>query len=179
LKSHVLKGLKFGRLTVLNRIGTRYDSALWLCGCYCGFYKEYTTGDLCRKVKSVKSCGKCYDNKLYPSEWLAWRNMISRCENEDGKDYKNYGGRGITVCDEWKNEFLSFLIHVGLKPYEEATLDRINNNKGYEPGNVRWASRLVQNNNKRINSSNLSKNHRQFTWQELKEKYKFKPSTPP
>jgi hypothetical protein len=77
--------------------------------------------------------------------------MIQRCTNPKSKDYPNYGGRGITVCDIWLNSFEAFYLMVGPRPDPSYTLERIDYNKGYEPGNVTWLSREDQTKNKRDN----------------------------
>jgi len=82
------------------------------------------------------------------SEYIAWLNARARCMNPKHPKYYRYGGRGITFCNEW-NDFSSFIDHIGKKPSADLTLDRIDNDKGYEPGNVRWATRKEQQNNKR------------------------------
>lgn len=76
--------------------------------------------------------------------------MIQRCQNSNFVDFHNYGGRGIRVCDRWRNSFEAFYADVGPKPAPNLTLDRINNNGHYEPGNVRWATRSEQMFNTRI-----------------------------
>ena len=83
-----------------------------------------------------------------------WKCMISRCENETDKDYKNYGGRGITVCNEWR-DINAFIKDMGKRPTAMHTLDRINNNKGYSPDNCRWADIVAQNRNRRCNILNM------------------------
>jgi hypothetical protein len=85
----------------------------------------------------------------YTSEYLIWKGMKSRCYNRNEQNYKNYGGRGITVCDEWRNDFPAFYEHIGPRPSKEYSVERINNDKGYEPGNVKWGTREEQANNKR------------------------------
>lgn len=86
-------------------------------------------------------------------EYRAWLNMRQRCNNPNHISYPNYGGRGISVCNEWENSFSAFFEHVGSRP-EGMTLDRIDNSRGYEPGNVRWASYFDQNGNRRNSRAN-------------------------
>jgi len=143
-----LTGKQFGRLFPLRRIGTKHDCALWLCGCLCGNYTEVTIGDLNRRTNPRRTCGACYDHIRYPKEYITWRNMKRRCFDEKDKDYKNYGALGIKVCEEWRYNFMSFLLHVNLAPNSALTLDRIDSSKDYEPGNVRWATRELQNLNR-------------------------------
>lgn len=77
--------------------------------------------------------------------------MLSRCHKRSNRAYKRYGGRGIKVCDRWREDFKNFLADVGYRPSPKHSLDRIKNNQGYKPGNVRWATRSEQNNNRRGN----------------------------
>ena len=95
---------------------------------------------------------KAKHGKRYEKIWHVWQGMKKRCYYKKHKDYKNYGGRGITVCDEWKNDFQTFYDYVSqLQHYGEVgySLDRINTNSNYEPGNVRWATSKEQRNNRR------------------------------
>lgn len=80
--------------------------------------------------------------------YAIWCAIIQRCTNPNDPAYPNYGGRGITICDQWRHDFVAFRDHVG-DPPPDLTLDRIDNDRGYEPGNVRWATRAEQNRNRR------------------------------
>ena len=82
-------------------------------------------------------------------EYLAWKDMKQRCTWPSLAQWKDYGGRGITVCREWMESFEAFLAHIGPRPSAEFSLDRIDVNGNYEPGNVRWATRLQQRHNRR------------------------------
>lgn len=81
-------------------------------------------------------------------EWKAWVNARRRCTDPNHPDWRNYGGRGITMCAAWRLSFAEFYEHIGPRP-PGLTLDRINNNAGYRPGNVRWATRAEQTANRR------------------------------
>ncbi len=87
----------------------------------------------------------------HKQEYRAWINMKRRCLNPDLPEYKNYGGRGIVVCDSWINDFNNFLKDLGKKPFESAQIDRIDNNGNYEPQNCRWVTPSENNRNKRTN----------------------------
>ena len=84
-------------------------------------------------------------------EYHIWRSMLARCFNPKHKAYEDYGGRGITVCDRWRNSFVDFISDIGMRPAATASVGRINNDKIYEPGNVRWESRFEQMRNTRFN----------------------------
>lgn len=87
-------------------------------------------------------------------EYLAWRMMIARCHRAAHIDYPEYGGRGILVCQEWREDFRSFFQHIGSRPSADHSLDRIENSRGYEPGNVRWATAKEQALNRRKRRQN-------------------------
>ena len=93
--------------------------------------------------------GYAHSGNGRPNIYRRWQHMIQRCHNPNDGDYFKYGGIGITVCDEWRKDFQAFLNHVGMPPKKGLTLDRIDNTKGYEPGNVRWATAKQQANNRR------------------------------
>lgn len=126
-----------------------------LCRCSCGTEREV----ILKNIKSgvSKSCGCISREKTtarntkhglrFTKAWRAWQAMKNRCYNKNIRQYKNYGGRGIQVCDEWKNDFMSFYNYIGDAPVDK-TLDRIDNDGDYEPGNVKWSSAKEQCNNK-------------------------------
>jgi hypothetical protein len=87
----------------------------------------------------------------YTPEYQAWADMITRCINPNNRRFKDYGGRGISVCDRWKKSFLVFLEDVGKRPNPRMSLDRENNSGNYEPGNVRWVLPILQAANRRTN----------------------------
>src|SRR3954468_10898783 len=86
---------------------------------------------------------------LRTPEYQAWLRMKKRCFNPRSKDYADYGGRGITVCDEWKDDFAAFMAHIGPRPSPVHSVDRIRNSEGYRPGNVKWSTRTEQSRNRR------------------------------
>lgn len=94
-------------------------------------------------------------NRRATPTYCSWSSMVQRCTNPNCKSWPEYGGRGITVCDRWRNSFDAFLADMGQKP-RGTSIDRIDNDRGYEPGNCRWATRAVQNKNQRRNRRQLS-----------------------
>ena len=105
---------------------------------------------MCRKCQSKRSKILATKHGMKGTrEYRIWTGMKSRCHNPNSKDYARYGGSGITVCKDWRNNFESFFKHMGKCPSSNHSIDRIDNKKGYEPGNVRWADSLQQGRNKR------------------------------
>ncbi len=154
-----LTGKRFGRLVGIARAGSDpHGSATWSFRCDCGAVVERTGSEVSRG-KSL-SCGclredlRSTTNRTHgewgSAEWHAWSSMRQRCGNERHQAYARYGGRGITVCPQWTS-FESFLADMGRRPSRAHSLDRIDNDGGYEPGNVRWATRGTQNRNRRTN----------------------------
>lgn len=154
-----LTGKRFGRLTAQWPAGKRIGSIVWLCLCDCGKLKlvglvKLTSGNtrscgcLQRECRITHGHSGVAGQKRSP-EYLAWANMIQRCTNPKYPQWKDYGGREITVCPQWRESFAAFLKDVGFRPNPNLTIDRENNDGNYEPGNVRWVTRKVQSNNQR------------------------------
>lgn len=155
-----LTGMKFNRLTAVSYVGQGSSGAKWLFKCDCG--KEIITSSYPVRKGKTKSCG-CWNEENKHNRYRvhgltgtkiqsAWSHMKQRCFNPNCKEYEHYGGRGITVCDEWKNSVAEFAKWAYENGYENnLTLDRIDNNGNYEPNNCRWVSMEVQENNKRNN----------------------------
>lgn len=95
-----------------------------------------------------------YKKSLYKLEYGIWSNIKHRCLNPNYRDYKNYGGRGIAVCDRWRDSFDNFMDDMGPRPSLKHSIDRIDNNGNYEPSNCRWATYSQQNRNQRLNMRN-------------------------
>jgi hypothetical protein len=155
-------GRRFYRLTVVAYSHKRNAHHHWLCACDCGNLTTISVTHIGRKgPKAQKSCGCLLrESTIRRStthggrktlEWDAWARIIDRCTNANAPGWKNYGGRGITVCKEWRHDFAAFLAHVGPRPSPQHSIDRIDNSQGYTPGNVRWATRTEQNRNRRNN----------------------------
>ena len=140
-------GAVFGRLTVTKTDIKRADGRRVIdCECSCGGTKQAQPSNLLRGV--IKSCGCLKHGWSSTTEYKAWVEMKRRCEL-GGRHSASYSERGIGVCSEWCDSFPAFLVSMGLKPTPSYTLGRIDNDKGYHPGNVRWELPVQQNRNKR------------------------------
>lgn len=149
-------GRIIGRLTVVSLAPRKSGNAalFWHCQCTCGNMVIHSTSRL--KFGETKSCG-CYGRELSAAgrkthghtskgkrtqTYISWHSMFSRCREKNPRTYKNYGSRGITVCERW-NKFENFIADMGERP-EGHTLDRINNDGNYEPSNCKWSLRKEQ-----------------------------------
>ena len=153
-------GVRQDKLLVIRQVGSRADgNALWECRCDCGTLCVKSSGNLRQGVKSCSTqCGISESNRrrakhgvAHGKEWRAWTAAKQRCFNPKNPQFHNYGERGITMHPAWVKDFAAFYAHVGPAPDagRAAQLDRINNERGYEPNNLRWATPTQQLNNTR------------------------------
>lgn len=155
--SRNLLGQRFGRLVVIEDGGIdKWHLRRWICQCDCGTIKSIPARYLIKgKTLSCSCLQKDFVSKLkfshglsHTPEYHAWHAMISRCENPLDDSYDDYGGRGIKVIQEW-HDFETFYHAAGKRPNNGYSIDRIDVNGNYEPGNIRWATREQQQRNKR------------------------------
>lgn len=172
LPSSVAPGQVYGRLTVLGLTSDRKNrNRCWRCRCVCGaevtvttqslrtgdsgkgrrscgcLFREHATGPL--KTQAITHGMAVYDaNGRRPPEYTTWANMLQRCNNPKSSFYKDYGGRGVSVCERW-HTFEIFFSDMGSRPSSKHSIDRIDVNGNYEPANCRWTTADVQASNKR------------------------------
>lgn len=193
---------KFGRLTVIKEMdskiypGKKYKTTvrMMLCQCSCGNTTIVGTPSL--TTGNTTSCG-CYNkeklkeaNTTHGCSWIngpqlhrdtyhIWAGMKSRCSNPNTLKYKYYGGRGITVCDKWKdskNGFINFINDMGYKPTDDHSIDRIDPTGNYSPDNCRWVTFDVQCKNKR-NSIKIEYKEKIYSLSDLAIMFNLKPGT--
>jgi hypothetical protein len=170
-------GDTFNRLTVVAVAPSAHGLRRFSCRCSCGNSIVVAATYLTRN--RTKSCGCLSKDQViaknrthglrHTPEYPVWVAMKARCLRESDACYYRYGGRGITVCREWQDDFARFLSDMGRRPTPQHTLDRINNDGHYEPGNCRWATRVQQNRNKR-NNRRMTLNGETMTMQEWAER---------
>jgi hypothetical protein len=153
-----LTGQRYGAVTVTRFLGKQQNKAYWEYRCDCGNVGSTASGNL----KLKKSCG-CHQRKALAArnrthgyttknartpEYIVWAGMRARCLNPNEPAFHLYGGRGITICESWKDDFRAFLEDMGPRPSMDHSIDRIENDGNYEPGNCRWATWKQQQNNR-------------------------------
>lgn len=165
LPKHALSpGQKFGRLVVVDQyaLPTVNGGRAWICLCECGNYTLLPGYKIYKRL--TRSCG-CLQRDVaaerttvhgnfatHRSEYIAWDVMIRRCHDPKHGAYYRYGARGITVCEEWRNSFDRFLQDMGPKPSPTHSIDRVDNSRGYEAKNCRWATKKEQAWNRKTNT---------------------------
>lgn len=163
MRAAQLEGQRFGRLTVVSRGESKRSGLTWLCRCDCGGEARPTSSALikgntrscgCLQLETVTALGKRTTTGEFAGgkptpERAAWDAMLVRCYRPTSKSYKNYGGRGITVCDSWRASYDAFLRDMGRRPSPRHSLDRKDNDGPYSPDNCRWSTAAEQTRNRR------------------------------
>ena len=154
-----LRNMRFGKLLVLEPIKKSYETKYhWLCVCDCGKEKIIMSSNLIRGISTTCGCGKIKIGEVTTKHGMTntrmfkiWSGIRKRCTNQKCESYKHYGGRGIKISEKWNN-FIDFYNDMKEGYADDLSLDRIDHNGNYEPGNCRWATSKTQNRNRRNNN---------------------------
>ena len=155
-----IRDTRIGQLTIIEQIKHPDKQTRWICQCKCGNRTERAAR--LNRLTDKSSCGCLtskgtdYRSKIY-KEYTVWKSMRQRCNDTKHKSYKDYGGRGIKVCDRWLNSFDNFIADMGFKPTVTSTIERLNVNSNYEPDNCIWLEAKYQGRNRRTNTLNNHK----------------------
>ena len=155
-----VRGMRYGRLLAMGPSPAMGTQTRWIFQCDCGNVKSIglstvRTGQIvscgCRMAETrIRTFRHGFKTRANPApEYSAWVRMIDRCTNPGHEFWARYGGRGISVCQQWRDDFLNFYADMGPRPSPQLSLDRINNDGNYEPGNCRWATKSEQARNRK------------------------------
>lgn len=152
----VTRGDRFGRLTIVQEVDQLFAHRRFECVCQCGAKTIVHLSALRGKLTTSCGCWRKEQSTIHgkwrTAEYRSWSHMIARCDNPSLNCWRNYGGRGISVCQRWRDSFQAFLMDMGMRPSPKHSLDRYPDKNGdYEPGNCRWATMTEQLQNQRRN----------------------------
>ncbi len=173
-----LAGKNFGKLKVISRCpGPNKNNSYWKCICFCS--EEKIVSGINLKSGNSKTCG-CSQTSINglskTKEFGVWLSIIQRCENKNHKKYHRYGGRGINVCQKWRDSFLNFIEDMG-KCSPKKSIERLNNDGNYSPENCKWAPIEKQNNNRGEYNIFIERDGITKTASQWAHQYNIRPST--